>query len=104
VALTLHFVAFARILFRADDLAGAWAYARALGAWSLAPPRFSYTALGVLVAGFALHYTPDRWERSLQETFVRGGPLTWALGLLAVGVACATFGGGESLSFIYYAF
>lgn len=102
--ITLHFVVLARILFRADDLSNAADYARALLNPTLAIPRFSYTALLMLALGFASHYTPERWERSLQERFVETGPLGWALLLLCVGAGCAWLGTGEQLSFIYYSF
>lgn len=102
--LTLNFVVFARVLFRAEDLAGAWAYTTALFDATLAIPRFSYTALAMLVVGYAAHFSPERWEEAIQRRFVRGGPLVWALTLLAVGAACATLGTGETLSFIYYSF
>jgi len=102
--LTLHFVVLARILFRADDLTGAAAYARALLNPTLAIPRFSYTAILALVIGYAAHYTPERWEKRMQEGFLASGPLGWALLLLGVGAACAWLGTGEKLSFIYYSF
>ena len=101
---TLNFVVLARILFRADDLDGAWRYTEGLLKHTVGMPRFSYTALAVFAVGWAVHYTPDGWERGLRERFVRGGPLVWALALGAVGLACATLGTGEQLSFIYYSF
>lgn len=104
VLVTLNFVVFARILFRADDLAGAWRYLLALLDLTPAIPRFSYTALAVLVLGYAFHFSPERWEEQLRERFVRAGALVWALVLMAVGAACATLGTGEQLSFIYYSF
>lgn len=102
--LTFHFVVFARVLFRADTLGGAWDYLVAMADTSLAMPRFSHSAWLVFLVAFALHFTPDRWELRLREAFVARGPLVWALVLGAVAWATVTFGTGESLSFIYYQF
>lgn len=102
--LTLNFVIFARILFRADDLPSALAYTEAMLDLTLAIPRFSYTALAMLIVGYAAHFTPERWEEETQARFVRGGPLVWAIALMGVAAACATLGTGEQLSFIYYSF
>ncbi len=102
--LTLNFVVFARILFRAEDLEAALAYTVAMFDTTLAIPRFSYTALAILGIGYAAHFTPERWEQEAQARFVRGGALVWAIVLMGVAAACATLGTGETLSFIYYAF
>lgn len=104
VAVTLNFVVLARILFRADDLDGAVRYTEALLHFSAGIPRFSYTALAIFAVGWVAHFTPDDWERRIRARFVEGGPLVWALVLAGVGVACATLGTGEQLSFIYYSF
>ena len=102
--LTLHFVVLARILFRAPDLPGAWDVATGLLRVEWVMPRFSHLAWAVFAVGWALHFTPERWDATAQDRFVRTGPLVWALAAAALAVAVFHFGTGESLSFIYYDF
>ena len=125
VLLTLHFVVLARILFRAEDFAKSKTYFEGLWDSTLLMPRFSLLALLIMVVGFAIHFSPDRWQRwaeglfasridedaptALQD-FVRGpmrspwAPLIWALILAFVAFLCLALGTGEQLSFIYYSF
>ena len=125
VLLTLHFVVVARILFRASDFGTSWAYFQGLWDDQFLMPRFSWLALAVMVIGFAIHFSPDRWQSWAEDLFagkvsegmppwcariargpLGGGsaPILWAAVLLVVAVACLTLGSGDQLSFIYYSF
>lgn len=102
--LTFHFVVVARILFRAEDFGGSWAYVQGLMEPGWVMPRFAHLTWVMLVLGFAVHWTPEAWQ-DRAEAWWKDAP-TWALaGLLAlVAIGCATLGTGEQLSFIYYDF
>jgi D-alanyl-lipoteichoic acid acyltransferase DltB (MBOAT superfamily) len=102
--LTFHFVVLARVLFRAPDLASAWAYLDAMGHWTWLMPRFAPTAWAVLLAGYALHFSPERWRDDAQRWFLAARPVGWAAVLALLAASCLTFGTGESLAFVYYDF
>jgi D-alanyl-lipoteichoic acid acyltransferase DltB (MBOAT superfamily) len=102
--LTFHFIVLARILFRAPDLSTAWAYAQGLFDLDLILPRFAPLSWAVLGLGYAIHFSPDRWQTWAEERFRAAGPIGWALVFAAVALACATLGTGEQLAFIYYQF
>ncbi len=101
---TFHFIVLARILFRAPDFATAGAYAAHLLDPTWAIPRFAPTALAVLLIGYAIHFSPERWQTSLEERFAHSGPLLWAPALALVGIACMVLGTGRQLAFVYYQF
>lgn len=103
-ALTFHFVVIARILFRAPDFATSAAYTGGLGRFDLLMPRFSGLSYAILVLGFVIHFTPDRWQSRLEAWAKEANPVKLALVLLAVGAACALLGTGEQLAFVYYQF
>ena len=102
--LTFHFVVFARILFRAPDLATSWTFAQGLWSNPFAMPRFSVLSWVILFVGFAIHFSPMKWQPKAERTFVQGGPIFWALVLALVGVCSMLVGTGEQLNFIYYQF
>lgn len=104
VALTFHFVVFARLLFRAPDFESVFAFLSSLGNFALAAPRFSPLALGAMLLGYAIHFSPESWQRRSEASFSRFGPVRWAVALVALGVACTLLGTGEQLSFVYYQF
>lgn len=103
-ALTFHFVVLARILFRADDLSQAWELTRALGDVSLSLPRFAPHAWIVLVAGYVVHLTPRGWVPALRQRFAALPAPVWGVMIAAAGYACARWGPGDTLAFIYYDF
>jgi D-alanyl-lipoteichoic acid acyltransferase DltB (MBOAT superfamily) len=101
---TFHFVVLARILFRAPTLAGALAYASGLWDPTFVMPRFSHLSWGLLLAAFAIHFSPILWVQRAQDWFLARRPITQAGLLAGVGVACMTLGTGEQLAFVYYQF
>jgi len=128
IVLTLHFIVLARILFRAEDFASSRVYFQGvmdIGTDAFLMPRFSVLALGILVVGFLIHFSPESWQRWLEGVFagrldsdapaplrtLAAGPMSnswapvfWAVALAGVAGMCLTLGTGEQLSFIYYSF
>jgi alginate O-acetyltransferase complex protein AlgI len=102
--LTFHFVVVARILFRAEDFAGSWAYVQGLTDPGWVMPRFAWLAWFMLIGGFAVHWTPESWQERAEAWWKEAHPAAIAAALAAVAIACATLGTGEQLSFIYYDF
>jgi D-alanyl-lipoteichoic acid acyltransferase DltB (MBOAT superfamily) len=102
--LTFHFVVFARILFRAKTWETSDEYFRGLFDTTMLMPRFAPLALGLMVVGFAIHMSPDRWQDEARDRFGAVGPVGQALILVAVAAACLLLGTGEQLSFVYYSF
>lgn len=102
--LTFHFVVLARILFRADDLGQAWAMVQSLGNFTLVLPRFAPHAWTVLVLGYVAHLTPKSWAAALRERLISLPAPTWGVVLALVAWACAEWGPGDTLAFIYYDF
>jgi D-alanyl-lipoteichoic acid acyltransferase DltB (MBOAT superfamily) len=104
VALTFHFIVFARILFRAENFATAQDILQSVSHQSMLLPRFSATAMAILFAGYALHFSPREWIDSVGDRFAISGPGLWAVGLGAVGALGMLFGSGQMLAFEYYQF
>ena len=125
VMLTLHFVVVARILFRAEDFSTSWTYAQGLWDATVLMPRFSVLSLVILVLGFLIHFSPDRWQRWAEDFFAGrtdtaqpallqrwtprltasvAAPLVWLVFLALAAVLCLQLGTGEQLSFVYYSF
>lgn len=103
-ALTFHFVVLARILFRAPDFATSAIYAEQLLHPGGVMPRFSYLSWGVLVAGYAIHWSPDGWQERAEEWLEQAPALTLVAVLAGAAALCAVLGTGEQLAFIYYSF
>ncbi len=104
-ALTLHFVVLARILFRATDIDNALAVTQALvGNLATSLPRWSVHAWVVFALGWSLHFTPTSWVPRLRERFAALPAPAWGVLLILVAWACATWGPGDTLSFIYHDF
>lgn len=102
--LTFHFVVLARILFRADDLKGAWAMLLGLADPTFVMPRFSPVAFVILLVGYAAHFMPDSISTDSEAWFKRQSPLVWVGAALAVGAAAMQLGTGDQLAFVYYQF
>ncbi len=104
IALTFHFVVFARILFRSENMSTAQEILQAVSHQSMLLPRFSATAMVILFAGYALHFTPRVWVDSVGNRFAVSGPGLWAVCLGIVGGLGVLFGSGQMLAFEYYQF
>ena len=112
----------------AEDFASSRVYFQGvmdIGTDAFLMPRFSVLALGILVVGFLIHFSPESWQRWLEGVFagrldsdapaplrtLAAGPMSnswapvfWAVALAGVAGMCLTLGTGEQLSFIYYSF
>ncbi|MCA9610399.1 MAG: MBOAT family protein, partial [Myxococcales bacterium] len=104
VVLTLQFVVFSRILFRATDLDNAAGVASQLstGTWSVA--QVSPELWGVLLAGFLLHYLPRSWLESTRSRFVQLPAWIQGVVLALVGAVLAIFVTAEAVPYIYFQF
>ena len=102
--LTFHFVVLARILFRSDDFSVVSDIAAGLAGNYALFPRFSALAMGILVLGYALHFSPLVYERRLKDVFRNAGPGFWTLSLSLVAALCLLFGSDQMLAFEYYQF
>ena len=102
--ITFHFVVLARILFRADDLSQAWDVTRALLHFSPSLPRFAPHAWVVLVLGYVAHLTPRSWAAALRRHVIALPAPVWGVLTALVAWACALWGPGDTLAFIYYDF
>ena len=102
--LTFHFIVIARILFRSPDFATSWTYFAGLFDTALVLPRFSTLAWTMFFLGYAIHFSPDAWQKRAEAWFKNSGPSGWALVVCAAAVACVLLGTGEQLAFVYYQF
>ncbi len=104
IALTLQFVVFSRILFRASDLDNAEAVVGRLfsGTWSAA--QLTHELWGVLLVGFVLHYLPRPWLESARARFVQAPAWVQGIALAVVGLVLAIFVTAEAVPYIYFQF
>ena len=103
-AATFHFVVFARILFRSEDLTSAASIFTGIFDGALLMPRFSPTVWAVFAIGYAAHFLPRRWALDAEDWFVERNTMVWVLVAALVGSATMLMGTGEHLAFVYYQF
>jgi len=104
VFLTMQFVVFSRILFRATGLDNATDVAGRLfsNTWSVA--QVSPELWGVLIFGLAAHYTPRSWLELARTGFVRLPAWGKGIVLALVGAVLALFVTAEAVPYIYFQF
>jgi D-alanyl-lipoteichoic acid acyltransferase DltB (MBOAT superfamily) len=104
VVLTLHFVVFSRILFRANSLENAGDVTAQLLSGTASVAQIDPDVWRVLLLGFYLHYVPRSQLAWARERFVAAPP--WMQGLLLVGVALVVglFATGGVVPYIYFQF
>jgi hypothetical protein len=104
VVLTLQFVVFSRILFRATGLDNAGDVVERIFEGTTSVAQVSDDVWRVLVLGFYLHYVPRSQLEWVRARFV--GLPAWAQGvaLAVVAVALALFITGEVVPYIYFQF
>jgi D-alanyl-lipoteichoic acid acyltransferase DltB (MBOAT superfamily) len=104
IALTMQFVVFTRILFRADSLENARAIVARIfsNSWSMA--NVAPTVALVLLLGFAAHYVPAKIENPIRNRLVAlPAPIQGALlALLVFGLM--HIAGSETVPYIYFQF
>lgn len=101
---TFHFVVLARILFISPDLDHAWRIAEALGRIEWVMPRYSPHALVVLLVGYGVHLSPVSWTEGLRARVAALPAPALGIALALVAWACAAWGVGDTLTFVYYEF
>lgn len=104
VALTLQFVVFSRILFRATSLDNAGDVTTQLFAGTTSVAQVSDDVWRVLVLGFYLHYVPRSQLEWLRARFVGLPPWAQGLFLAALAFVLALFVTGEVVPYIYFQF
>ncbi len=102
--MTMQFVVFSRILFRASGLDNASDIVHQLGAGTTSVAQIGDDVWRVLVLGFYLHYVPRSQLAWARTRFV--GLPAWAQGLVLVLVAAvlALFVTGGVVPYIYFQF
>ncbi len=98
-----HFVAFARLLFRAGSIGNAGDYALAMTEFSQSVTPVSALGLAVLLLAAALHYVPDDWKTKSIDWFARAPALIQATAIVSTIYGLAVFSGGPA-PFIYFQF
>lgn len=98
-----HFVAFARLLFRAGSIGNAGDYALAMTDFSQSVTPVSALGLAVLLLAAALHYVPDDWKTKSIDWFARAPALIQATAIVSTIYGLAVFSGGPA-PFIYFQF
>jgi alginate O-acetyltransferase complex protein AlgI len=104
VFLSLQFVVFSRILFRATDLTNARDVTERLFSGTSSLAQIAPSVWVILVGTFVLHYTPRRWYESVRHGF-KAMPAT-AQGLTAAAVLAglAQVATTEVVPYIYFQF
>jgi alginate O-acetyltransferase complex protein AlgI len=101
---TLHFVVLSRIFFRASDLHNAMDVIHQLAAGGTALFHVTSSVWALLLAGYALHYTPRGWFDLMRQGFIRlPAP---AQGVVLAGVASALMlvATEDAVPYIYFQF
>jgi D-alanyl-lipoteichoic acid acyltransferase DltB (MBOAT superfamily) len=106
--LTFHFVVLARILFKAPDLSIASEYFSNL--WLNEHDFFSFKQdvryISIAVLGFAIHFSPEKWEVRAKEIFSAQKPLLQASCAAVISGMCLWWlsNSEHASTFIYYSF
>jgi D-alanyl-lipoteichoic acid acyltransferase DltB (MBOAT superfamily) len=103
-ALTFHFVCFAWIFFRADDLPGALNLLRVLFAGIGGAPNLTWPIALLLVGGYALHWLPRRQEDRVRGLFARLPATVQGLILFLAVVVLYSVASSEVQPYIYSQF
>lgn len=104
VLLTLQFVVFSRILFRATSLDNAFAVTAQLFDGTTSTAQVSTDVWRVLLLGFYLHYLPTERFEHLARRFGALRPAWQGVALVAAGAVVALFASEEIVPYIYFQF
>lgn len=104
VVLTFHFVTATWILFRADTFALAWTYFGRLFTLTTYHPNLSPLVLGVLAAGLASHFVPERWYASLRDRFTLLPAPAQGVALFAAALLVRELASADAVPFVYFQF
>ena len=104
VVVTLHFVAFARILFRSQDFAQAGTVVEALTAGSVHLTNISPLIGALLLGTFVIHWLPRRYVDVFGDLYVRLSPLLQGAILAAAVLGIMQMASTDVVPFIYFQF
>jgi D-alanyl-lipoteichoic acid acyltransferase DltB (MBOAT superfamily) len=102
--LTFHFVAFAWIFFRCDNLAQAGDLLRRLTDLSTGTANISLPVVAATAAAILLQFAPDQWLPRLRAGFVAQPALAQGLLLALCAMLVRLIGGAQVSPFIYQRF
>lgn len=104
IVLTLQFVVFSRVLFRATDLDNAGAVAGQIFSGTTSVAQIDADVWRVLALGFFLHYVPRSQLESLRLRFLALPAWGKGVALAVVAVVIALFVTQEAVPYIYFQF
>ncbi len=102
--LTLQFVVFAWIFFRAEDLNGALNLLRVLFSFVGGAPNFAPQVAVVLLLGYLLQFVPEKVELTVRIQFQRLPASAQGLALFVLIVMLYSVASSDVVPFIYYQF
>jgi alginate O-acetyltransferase complex protein AlgI len=102
--LTFHFVCLAWVFFRAESLAAAVGLLKQLAAFSTDTANLAAPVVGILGAGFATHFVPDRLWHLSQTLFERMPAAAQASLLFALAIGLYFVASSDFVPFIYSRF
>ncbi|MCA9535047.1 MAG: MBOAT family protein [Myxococcales bacterium] len=100
----LQFVVFSRILFRASSMDNARAVIERLTSGTTSTAQISVALWAMLLATFALHFTPRTWFATVEREFLRLPAPVQGLALGGVGAVLSLVATGEAAPYIYFQF
>lgn len=104
ILLSLQFVVFSRILFRANDWDNAVALTGRLASDSWSTANVSTTVWWILGIGFVLHYTPRSLFRGLEDYYLRLPSIVQGLVAGSVGAILTQVANSDVVPYIYFQF
>jgi alginate O-acetyltransferase complex protein AlgI len=104
IFLSLQFVVFSRILFRATDLTNAKEITERLFSGTSSMAQIAPTVWVILVGFFVLHYTPRSWYERMRDAFKAMPAPAQGLAAAAAGAALAQIATTEVVPYIYFQF
>jgi len=104
IVVTLQFVVFSRILFRASSPSNAWAVFDQLFDGTSSVAQIDADVWRILVLGFYLHYVPRSQLEWLRARFVSLPAFAQGLALALIGAILVLFVTSEVVPFIYFQF
>jgi D-alanyl-lipoteichoic acid acyltransferase DltB (MBOAT superfamily) len=104
IALTFHAICVGLIFLHANSFADAWSAFASFGQWGL-PSSDSLPTHGIiaLIAGIALHLSPQMWKEKLREAFSTASAWSLACIVVLAGAVLSLFAGITS-PFFYFQF
>jgi alginate O-acetyltransferase complex protein AlgI len=102
--LTFHFVCFAWVFFRADSIGMGWDIVSLAFAGIWHAPNLTWMVAALMALGFAMHWTPTKWEDAAREQFNRLPAPGQALVLFVFVVVLYSVASTEGKPYIYYQF